>query len=206
MIDITLSDNSNFVFNINKLGNNIAIQFSGGIESTLLLYLIVTELKKNRLNKNYCAYIFNRYNNPIQKAENLLRNIEKIVNDKIIYEKVNLPTMTNLKLEGLVTRHYMAKKGHDMIVTGIQQPPSDPLIRPNYNIDLKEYIGVLYAPLWNLQKHHTIEIYYKLNIEFLLPYTHSCGSNQEEPCMKCFNCIERIWGYEKLGMVPNMGI
>jgi 7-cyano-7-deazaguanine synthase in queuosine biosynthesis len=56
-----------------------------------------------------------------------------------------------------------------------------------------------------MDKSQTIKQYYDLGIERYLPLTHSCGNDTDEPCKKCFNCVERKWAYDTLGLEVDYG-
>lgn len=57
-----------------------------------------------------------------------------------------------------------------------------------------------YRPFLNLYKPQMISIFYKLGVEFLIPYAHSCAKQAIGKCKKCYSCEERAWGFEQLGL------
>ena len=205
MVEMKLAGESDFVFDFEKLGTNVAIQFSGGMESTLLLYLFLKEWHQRNSDKKYCAYTFQRWNRPIEKAKRLIKIISEHNNWDINHEVLDMPIIKECAVEAKLTKSMILERGHDSILAGVQSFPDDESIRPKNIIIYPKDMGIVYAPFRYLQKHHTIDAYHQLNIEYILPHTHSCGSNLDDPCNICYNCRERIWGYEKLGMAPNMG-
>jgi hypothetical protein len=40
-------------------------------------------------------------------------------------------------------------------------------------------------------------MYIKYNCEYLLDFTYSCTENDESPCLNCFACKERAWGFKE---------
>jgi 7-cyano-7-deazaguanine synthase in queuosine biosynthesis len=53
-------------------------------------------------------------------------------------------------------------------------------------------------PFQHLEKSHVVDIYYKLGLEYLLTYTHSCDHNEHTHCWNCNGCNERIWAFSQL--------
>lgn len=182
--------------------NDIALLFSGGIDSTLLFYLISTKISKQHLDKKLTLYILDRYNKPIDKA--------KVVFDRVI-DKTHLPVELKLLNIPQVVQHHeimiaskLIGKHHPVVVCGVNRYPSDDSIRPNHLANIKES-GKLKFPLAHIEKDIIIQEFFNLGIEDLLPFTHSCGSNYSQPCSKCFNCRERIWAYDAIGKPVNLG-
>jgi hypothetical protein len=59
-----------------------------------------------------------------------------------------------------------------------------------------------FRPFLNLYKPQMIDIIYKLGVEFLIPYAHSCSRHPIGRCNVCYSCDERAWGFEQLSL-PN---
>jgi 7-cyano-7-deazaguanine synthase in queuosine biosynthesis len=58
----------------------------------------------------------------------------------------------------------------------------------------------VYLPFIDLQKQHTIDLYYQLGVEHLLKDTHSCTAQGVTHCGNCVCCSERVRGFNELGL------
>lgn len=178
-----------------------ALLYSGGVESTLILY----KLSQENLN----LYLVNRFNSPISKALHLYNVIKQDLNIE--------PTLTILDLSHLEGHEQLreARKQimleNDLLYVGACQYPDDEkamsLLMPGYkfNFDKLRNDPEIEAPLIDMDKSQTIQEYYNLNIQKYLPLTKSCGDSKDEPCKKCFNCTERAWAYNRLGIEVDYG-
>jgi 7-cyano-7-deazaguanine synthase in queuosine biosynthesis len=175
----------------------VSLLFSGGVESTLLLYLLMKD------NIKFDAHIIDRFNNPLNKATRVFNYIKKITNSTGELTTLNFPKLPQ-HLEIINVTSYLSKN-YDIILWGINKYPSDTDIRPAYTYDFRSLNKVVY-PFEDLDKSQILKMYYDLGIDDILPFTHSCGSNNLTPCSVCFNCRERIWAYNILGKLLNLGI
>jgi 7-cyano-7-deazaguanine synthase in queuosine biosynthesis len=55
------------------------------------------------------------------------------------------------------------------------------------------------SPFLFLHKPQMIDIFYKLAVEDIIPYCHSCVLQEIKKCGVCYSCEERAWGFEMLG-------
>ena len=188
-----------------------AILFSGGADSTLLYYLAVKHLASINFTGTLDLLLVDRYNNPVDKALKLYEKIKPLVND-------NISNIKNIKFhdgvqgyQQLVLLMRLLKNQYDVIFWGVNQYPGNSTIRPRnseYVVDFHKYESdtIIKLPFAKYNKVDIIKTYIDLGIEDILNQTHTCGENKPEPCGECFNCRERIWAYEQLGLVPNLGI
>jgi 7-cyano-7-deazaguanine synthase in queuosine biosynthesis len=183
--------------------DDVALLFSGGIDSALLCYLVSIAIRDYYPKKQLTLYIIDRYNNPIDRAKTVYEEIIK---------KTLLPVELKLLTIPSVVQHHeimiaskIIRKTHPVVICGFNKYPSDPSIRPNHIITVKDSIDIKF-PLAHLEKDKIVQEFYNLGIEDLLPLTHSCGSNYLKPCGKCFNCRERDWAFCQLKLQANLGI
>jgi 7-cyano-7-deazaguanine synthase in queuosine biosynthesis len=191
------------MIDIKDYPNDIALLFSGGIDSTLLFYLISTEINKHYPDKTLTLYIIDRYNNPCERANTVF---EKIVNKTNL--QVNLRQLSILPVfqqyEILVASKIVAAR-HSVVVCGFNKYPKDETIRPNYIVNVKDSEKVKF-PLAHIEKDKIVQEFFNLGIDDILPITHSCGLNRSIPCGTCFNCRERKWAYNILQKSVDLGI
>ena len=186
---------TDFIFDIKKYPKSIGILFSGGIESTLLLYLLTQEMQNT--DHEVESYVIDRPNNPIDKSKNIFAKISKGT-----LNVLEIPKVEYWQQVPMATAIVRVK--HDVVLRGMNKYPSDQSIRPNYIFNFQE-TAQLRLPFKDLDKTQTIKAFYKLGIEDLLPFTHSCGRGFNTTCGECFNCLERAWAYNSLGLEIDLG-
>ena len=186
--------------NFSNYPNRIALLFSGGVESTLLYYLLGTE----SASKSLSLYVVDRHNQPLSKAHTVFEMVRSIINDNTTeLKQLHLIEIANQRQVPFASR--MLEQKYEAVVWGINQYPDDTSIRPQHQFDFVER-GKMKLPLANLQKDAIIKLYYEIGIQHILAHTHSCGSDQDHPCGECFNCRERAWAYQRLGLPVDLGI
>jgi hypothetical protein len=57
----------------------------------------------------------------------------------------------------------------------------------------------VHRPFLMMDKHHTLDLFYKLGVEHLLEHTYSCQRGGEHHCGECHACWERIDAFDRLG-------
>lgn len=182
-----------------------ALLYSGGVESTLLYFLL---LKENNTALN--LFIVDRYNNPIPKAISLYNKLKESWGDtnstcSVIDTDINLSNTQRIK--------YAIKeisKTHNTIVWGMNAYPDN--IRPKLKESTMTHPGKVLSnnpklkmPFIDYTKDIIIKMYYDNNIHHVLEDTHSCGEPVGTPCGSCFNCREREWAYNKLNLPLHRG-
>lgn len=203
MIDIDID--------LSKYPSKLAVLYSGGADSTLLYYLAVTSIIRNRLGKSLDLIIIDRYNNPVDRATVLYNDLKLQLGDSITTLKfipLSDAVPGNLQILQAVDK---IKEDYDAILWGINQYPDDTAIRPknsSYQINFSTFKAPdkLHLPFAKFKKTDIIDTYVQLGITDVLNKTHSCGEPVDQPCGKCFNCRERIWAFTQLGLEPNLGI
>jgi 7-cyano-7-deazaguanine synthase in queuosine biosynthesis len=189
----------------------MAVLYSGGADSTLLYYLVISSVMQNYPEKSLDLIIVDRYNNPVDRATTLYNNIRSTIRDsvtKLRFIPLSDTVPGNLQVLQAVNK---IKEDYDAIFWGINQYPDDITIRPknsSYQIDFENFKAPdkLHLPFAKFKKTDIIETYVNLGITDILYNTHSCGEPEAVPCGKCFNCRERIWAFTQLGLEPNLGI
>ena len=196
---------------LNMYPNRMAVLYSGGADSTLLYYLVISSIMQNYPEKSLDLIIVDRYNNPVDRATTLYNNIRLSIGDTITKLRfIPLPDSVPGHQQVLQAVDKI-KNEYDAILWGINQYPDDETIRPknsSYQIDFENFKAPdkLHLPFAKFKKTDIIETYVKLGITDILYNTHSCGEPVDQPCGECFNCRERIWAFTQLGLEPNLGI
>lgn len=194
----------------NRLGNEIkrvGLYTSGGLDSTALLCLIMSELKAtNRLDTiSVVAFTIIKGEGSTYYAARVVEQVSKHFGVKIEHQNNlgnNEPAFSAGRI-GIVPikMAYEANK-YDMDIYQANNRMAPDNIRPFYQT-LKIFYEdeqVLYkAPFLNLHKPQIMDLYYKLGCEDIIPYTHSCTVQAVGKCNTCYSCKEREWGFDALG-------
>ena len=177
----------------------IGVMVSGGIDSTLMYYLLLY-LKKSQQTDHYIRPLMvPRREGSTIFAKPMVNHVHRLLD---LPESYPTSVGTNEVPEpeqvesGVVDAFKFIKI--DIIYIGAIY------IRPEHLINLERPVTIetdeVKFPLLGLEKSHVIDLFYKLGIENILQYTHSCIMNQELPCGICHGCAERIWGFNELNI------
>jgi 7-cyano-7-deazaguanine synthase in queuosine biosynthesis len=173
----------------------INVLFSGGVDSSLLLYLLT------RQNKN---------NIPIHVFGMLKQKRERHFYIVLSWLETHLNTEYNKQL---TTRFFFIRdfvkntldispdnsvtySACNKVVTGIFTPtryiPGDtpPVRGPAFN---ERHI----RPFIDISKIEICQVYKQFTLQPLFNLTHSCGIDIENHCGECYFCMERAWGVQE---------
>ena len=207
MIQINVSN-----INIDIHEEPIGISFSGGADSSLLLYILM-KYSKDPIHVFTCIgsntrHILKSASNAIDKIIDLTENYNVyhhyhfVKEDNRIKElfKQQIQFVENKTIKWLYTA--ITKNPPFEIQRSFKEPSREnherhPLIeRPVY----MEHQPI-YMPFTNIDKQTVAKMYKELDIlESLFPVTRSCESLTltEGHCGECWWCEERLWGFGRL--------
>jgi len=187
----------NFVIEIPSDCKKIHVLFSGGMDSSILLYKlskivntsipIITHSFRGNLNLPHINavlnFIYDRFNLTIPHRKHQGHfNIRDIVYRILTVEPGYIFTGCNKVIE-------------DKFTPTIHIPGDTPPVRgPAFN----EYHV---RPFINLDKIEILRIYLEEDVLDLLPLTHSCGVKQTGRCGGCYFCLERKWATDALNVI-----
>jgi len=182
---------------------HVGVMFSGGMDSTILLFLMLKEIQDEKINVKLTAFIVPVESLKAKKhAYRVIDFLEKYFQIKINIEIIGTGTLPhNLNIK--VPAHTILYRNLvDKLYLGINQnPPVDfgvvPINRRSPDAPVPYNVGY---PFIQLYKKHILELYKIFNVLELAHITHSCGSNSDYPCKKCFHCFERSWAFTELNL------
>jgi hypothetical protein len=184
---------------------NYGVLLSGGIDSAVMLYLIIKAFKEANIELNLKIFV-------IEKSDGSYMYVEDIIN--WINERcgVSLPsaiavgdgTIVNSMINRSALKDIFENKFKDInyVFIGLNQNPPAPFKMPgNYpprphNMPLPNRSPM---PFLNLYKTHIIDLVFEHELEELFDLTHSCTEQRIGRCNFCFQCNERIWAFRQLG-------
>jgi hypothetical protein len=190
----------------------IGLYLSGGLDSAALLCVILTELKTIKklheipitcftVIKPDCPVFYSKQVLEKIKEHFNVEHIEHVIieNDKITEKWNNPRNEIGPDTIGYVSSYY---NNMTVYMACNRMAPAEyitythPLQTDHgYQINNRHYT----SPFLFLHKPHMLDIFYKLKVENIIPYCHSCVMQDEGSCGKCYSCEERAWGFEMLG-------
>lgn len=182
----------------------IYIALTGGVESTILLYLMLEKYPADRLVA--CTYRYGdrrlwEYGNAAKIANMFgVKHVEAGYHANSHHMTVPLEPRDYFNRENGVFDK--VKKEDPTFVAGFTGKNTTTLdpenITPEEQIKYLEWFNV-HRPFLMMDKHHTVDLYYKMGAEALLQHTHSCQTSGDEHCGDCHACWERIDAFDRLG-------
>jgi 7-cyano-7-deazaguanine synthase in queuosine biosynthesis len=207
-----------YKFSIYSHYNKIGMQVSGGADSALLLYILLSYLEKYNKNAKLhiltCADEKKGYSNASSSVK-VISRIKTLLNPSIDIDQYIFYTdvQTRDKFSQIGIDWFNQNKIDISLWGTTENPPyneQEPADRPDYRnkgkftnaltfVDNRIY----HAPMIKSTKLEVAKIYKELNLEqTLFPYTRSCESRSKEKtnnftthCGECWWCWERKWAF-----------
>lgn len=172
----------------------IAVTFSGGIDSTLLLYMLIKDKEEKGLNTEIHCFTATQCGTKIhsRRVLELPEFNGKIIHHTDVENPINesvKPVINGLLLDGWEV--FGASNAVPLEQIGGRYPPR-PVKNPTNNL--------LHLPFLFLFKYHIVDSYFKLGISHILETTHTCTELEYGACNECFACKEKEWAFKKLGL------
>jgi hypothetical protein len=191
--------------------DRVGLCFSGGLDSTALLCLLLTEMRDTDLLEKMppiTCFTYLKNDGCTYYAHRLVDRIKKLFNCEINHvtnlENPYMNVMPSFFTENEILP-IREKYPNTVLFSGINRPSHELANFKNKGTsatpDRSEQILGITVPFLNMHKPQILDLYYKLNIEELIPYTHSCMFEPINTCNDCYSCEERAWGFRELGKI-----
>jgi hypothetical protein len=174
---------------------NLSVLASGGIDSTLLLYLIAKQIHEQQLDITVYTISWNLLSGRHALLNKIIASIKERYPVNVIYSNIRRPPPRVRDVaEGalLVTGSEYVFSGCNKVITDKFTPtryiPGDtPPVRgePLNSQHLRPFI--------DMDKIEIVRKYLELDILDLLKLTVSCGISESPECGECYFCQEKIW-------------
>ena len=203
--NLTFVDNVMFP-KIDKIG----LFLSGGLDSAVLLCLILTELKNiNKLNEiPVVCFTVKKENIPTYHASNILNYAQQKFNVNITHvnDILNDDEADKLGILSNDAIKFVKEYSSNMIIYLGQNKMAPDDIRPfnqSLNVDYGNVKtkGKFSSPFLFLHKPHIVDLVYQLGCEEIIQFTQTCSVQSTGSCGKCYSCEERKWGFSALGKI-----
>jgi hypothetical protein len=199
-------DHKQFNIDLPETPSRIGVMFSGGADSTILLFLICRE---NKLMGNIHTIV----PMTVPKVDGAEFYSKRVLDYFAANLGYALPSpilvgnmkSTHDKLVSSGIAETMAFGFVDVLYVGENQNPPDEFpmkgMYPNRLKSNPYNEKKVVFPFLPLYKTHTISLYFQFGLSKLLAITHSCTAGPFGRCMECFACDERKWAFDQLKRV-----
>lgn len=178
------------------------IMLSGGLDSAVLMYLILKEFVLQGHAPNLQPFTIAKSDGASLYVGNIVQYMRQAFTidlpDPII---VGNPTVHHSKQGISAVIEIRAKHRYiDKLFFGSNQIPPDELpgTAPKRLVD---NTGFIIMPFWNFYKTEIINLALQNNIQELFNITHSCTEQQIGRCNQCWQCNERAWAFKELSLL-----
>jgi len=181
----------------------IAILTSGGIDSTLLLYLIAKQIYEQQLNIQVLAFSKNLLSYRLEKIKKILSYITELYPIKLSHN--NTHGVVHIRT---FVKNILDTTSCDYVFSGCNKVITDQFTPTNYiPNDTPPFRGASYnhqhlRPFIEMDKIEIVRMFVDFNIIPLLELTFSCGFTPSEiECGACYFCQEKIWAMKSLKLI-----
>jgi len=175
------------------------ILFSGGMDSTILLYLLAKEIHQNNYDIKIICHTFGT-----SAYKKNLKSIINYVQDKFNIKITLFIYRQNYWIRDIVKQILDIYGG--VVYSGCNKVVIGEFIPTKYiQYDTPPVRGDAYndfhkRPFIDMDKVQLMNIYLEEKLLDLLNLTHSCGTPSETHCGECYFCMERIWAANSLNI------
>jgi NH3-dependent NAD+ synthetase len=178
----------------------IGVFTSGGIDSTILYYLIIREWIQSQSKSQIYPIVIMRKEGSKHFAKPIVEKINQLFNINTTPLRLGNTTLPESQQVGsAIKQAFIYPPYLDTVYIGVINNLEEHLIGFE-KIVLPNHSQIKF-PFKDLYKSHVIDLYYRLGVENLLQYTHSCDIFETRPCGTCNGCREREWGFNELDKI-----
>lgn len=173
--------------NLNASTKNVGLYLSGGIESSLLLYLLA------KLELNIRCYTIIQDNICMERNRNIIKWINTKLDSNVFQlEEIHDKNPTSDRTFVRWILLYLRTGEVDEFVIGSNK--FMPHLPERKYFEHKKVL----IPFKSMYKNEVVQLYKKENILELLELTHSCYVQKYGHCGSCLNCEERLWALKEI--------
>lgn len=179
----------------------IGIMLSGGLDSSVLLASMLHVAKVTGKTLDIQPFTVLKTEGGYQYVTKILPYLRKYydheIKDTLI---VGDGTLHHTEINKSAYREIFAKDLCDIVYIGTNQTPGEtfPGLEP---IRVKQIDHPrIKAPLLHGKKNHTVDLAIQIEQQKLFEMTHSCTEKPYSSCNRCWQCHERAWGFQQLGL------
>lgn len=190
--------------------HSIGLFVSGGLDSTLLAYLLHDLSQKKNLNNNFKFFVVPRPDDSVIHVNRIVDYIGKHFNVGTTIHVVGTGDTHHSKQVTSGIREAIENYYCDIFLSSITKNPSEKL--PNYAygtflepdgtpydgpIRKKSWHPKLLDPFLDYTKEDTVKLIKDYNLVDIMNLTHTCTGSKSIRCNRCWQCCERSWAFDK---------
>lgn len=183
------------IFNLQKK-SKYGILLSGGLDSAILLYLIIKQEPEVQLQ----PFTIPKHDGSALYADPIIKHFNQKFNLEIpstIY--VGDPDEHHTKQSSTAIREIFSNHRVDYLFMGVNKnPPELEELNGAPQRKLVSPSARLLYPFAQLLKDKILEIMFDEGQEDLATLTHSCTEQKVGRCGQCWQCTERLWAFKQL--------
>ena len=175
---------------------NYGILLSGGIDSAILLALLIKENPEIKIQ----PFTISKTDGAALYADPVINHINKKFNTSVpatIF--VGDPTAHHRAQSTTAVLDIFRNYSVDYLFNGINQNPPELDKLPGAPLrDKRSTSPRILLPFVNMYKTDILKIMYDNNFTDLIDITHSCTEQRIGRCCVCWQCTERAWSFNKI--------
>jgi tRNA(Ile)-lysidine synthase TilS/MesJ len=177
---------------------NIGILASGGVDSSVLLFVCLLLIQQHRLSTKFRVFNVPSHDGSVQHAMRIVKWMNRRFGSKLNITLVGNPDLHHSKqvLSGLLE----AKNECDHLLLGDTTNPPHIWNGPErVRSPSDRYI----QPFFDFTKKDTVKLAYDMGFHEVAELTHSCSETSlvdTKRCNHCWMCRERAWAFEANGI------
>ena len=178
-----------------NLSKQYGIMLSGGLDSAILLYLLIQQEPKIQLQ----PFTIPKFDGSMLYVDPIIDYVSKKFNVKIPKTiEVGDPTVHHRLQSTIAAGEILTKHNVDFLFNALNQNPPELNHLPGApQRDKKSGHRKILMPFVELYKDQILSLI--TDIE-LINLTHSCTEQQVGRCKVCWQCTERAWAFSRLGL------
>jgi hypothetical protein len=182
-----------------ELDKKYGILLSGGLDSAVLLYVI---LKQQPL-INLQPFTIPKHDGSALYADPVIDYINKELSVELPKTKyVGNPDARHEDQSSIAIREIFLQHSIDYLFMGVNtNPPELDTLEGAPKRKLVPPSKKLIYPFATMLKDKIIQIMFEENQQELMNITHSCTEQKQGRCNRCWQCTERAWAFRQLNKI-----
>lgn len=182
--------------------HNIGVMVSGGLDSTLLAYLLLTYRTDNVIR----LFVVPRPDDSHNHALRIGEYLNKTFNVELELNVVGNGDVHHSKQVTSGLKEAIENYNCDIFLTSVTKNPESlqpPEMLHNYNYGgfipkrVKSWHNKVYDVFWNYTKECTVAVIKELQLNEIVELSHTCTTSKTVRCGRCWQCCERQWAFNK---------
>ncbi len=200
-MEITSRIDQTKIFINTRIPIKYGIMLSGGLDSALLFYLMLKDCPSANIQPFYIA----KHDGSHLYIPGIISYLDSIFGTntpapiEVGTPDIHHTIINQTGIREVLVRFLDIRK----LFIGINQNPPQPWGDPKWIFPVRPTTNNhprLAMPFMMLYKTHIVDILLQENQQKLLELTHTCTEQTTGSCYKCFQCNERLWALEQLGV------